>query len=473
MKKINELYDCKYNTLIKDIKINSKEVNPGDLFVCTKGISCDRHDFIDEAVSNGASFLIVKKTGNYKVPFIKVSNPNKELATLSRKFYDYPDTKLKLIGITGTDGKTTTATIIRDLLGKDLCGYIGTNGVMGKKINDKISNTTPECHIIYKYLYLFNKEDLKYVAMETSSESLLHGRLDSFLFDIGILTNITEDHLNVHKSMENYINSKKLLFKKIKDTGIAILNIDDEHYNDFSNITKNKITYGKNINADLCIKEITEKENNTEISFSYKNNIYNITSPLTGEFNVYNLMAAILCMLSLDFTIEDILPRIKNITIPKGRCEFLDFNTPYKIVLDYAHTPNGLLSILKYLNKIKKNRIITITGSAGGREKEKRNKMGKVVLDNSDLVIFTTDDPRYESPQEIINEMIKDNKGCYEVIIDREEAINFALDHARSGDIILIAGKGRDNYMAVEDKYIKYCDYDVVENYFNNISKSI
>lgn len=471
MKKINELYDCKYDTLIKDIKINSKEITPGDLFVCTKGINCDRHDFIDEAISNGASFLIVKKEDNYKVPFIKVSNPNKELPTLSRKFYDYPDTKLKLIGITGTDGKTTTATIIKDLLGGDLCGYIGTNGIVGKSFNEKTSNTTPECHLIYKYLNRFTLENLKYVAMETSSESFYRKRLTSFIFDVGILTNITEDHLNVHKTIENYINSKKQLFKQLKCDGVAVLNMDDKYYKEFASIAKNKLTYGKNKNATLCIKNIIEKDNSTNISFLYKDRIYEIESPLTGEFNVYNLASAILCLLSLDFSIEDILPRIKNITVPKGRCEFLNFNQPYKIVLDYAHTPNGLLSILKYLNKIKKNKIITITGSAGGREKEKRSKMGNVVLSNSDLVIFTTDDPRNENPHGIINEMIKDNKGCYEVIIDRKEAINFALDHAKKDDIILIAGKGRDNYMAIRDKYIKYCDYDVVEEYFKNKNK--
>ena len=178
-------------------------------------------------------------------------------------------------------------------------------------------------------------------------------------------------------------------------------------------------------------------------------------------------MAGILCLLSLQIKIEDILPRIKNIKVPKGRCEFLDFNTNYKIVLDYAHTPNGLESILNYLNKIKTNRIITVTGSAGGREKEKRSEMGKVVLEKSDVVIFTMDDPRYEDPNEIIKDMIKDNKGCYEVIIDRASAINFALDHARSGDIVLISGKGRDDYMAIEDKYIPYNDYDVIKQYFS------
>lgn len=466
MKKINELYDCSYDTEIKNIKINSKEVEPGDVFVCTKGINSDRHDFIEEAINNGASFLIVKKDGNYKVPYIKVSDPNKELAILAQKFYDYPEEKLKLIGITGTDGKTTTATIIRDLLGHDLCGYIGTNGIEGNKLSDKISNTTPECHLIYKYLYLFSRENLKYVSMETSSEAFYRKRLENFKFDVGILTNITEDHLNIHKTLDNYIDSKKKLFRQIKDEGVAILNIDDKYYDEFKNLYSNVLTYGKNSKADLYIKEVIENYNNTSIVFIYKTKEYKVVSPLLGEFNVYNLMASILCLLFFNIPIESILDKVSNITTPKGRCEFLNFAPNYKIVLDYAHTPNGLLSILNYLNKIKKNRIITVVGSAGGREKEKRESMGKIVLEKSDIVIFTMDDPRDEEPLDIINDMISNNKGCYEIIVNRKEAINYAFDHARDNDIVLIAGKGRDNYMAIGDKYIPYCDYDVIEKYF-------
>lgn len=466
MKKINELYNCNYEGEAKDIKINSKEVEKGDIFVCTKGVNSDRHDFIEEAIDNGASFLVVKKDGNYKIPYIKVSDPNTELSSLASKFYDYPDNYLKLIGITGTDGKTTTATIIRDLLGKDLCGYIGTNGVEGKSFNDKISNTTPECHLIYKYLYLFKNEGLKYVSMETSSEAFYRKRLSSFKFDIGILTNITEDHLNIHKTLDNYVASKKELFKSLKDDGVAILNFDDQYCEEFSKLSSNVLTYGKDSKADIWIKEILETSTSTNINFIYQDKEYRIISPLLGEFNVYNLMASILCLISLGFSIEDIINRISNIKTPVGRCEFLDFGTNYKIVLDYAHTPNGLSSILDYLNKIKENRIITVTGSAGGREKEKRNQMGKVVLEKSDIVVFTTDDPRYEDPNDIIQDMISDNKGCYEIVINREEAIQFALDHAKDGDIVLIAGKGRDNYMAIEDRYIPYCDYDVIEKYF-------
>ena len=372
-----------------------------------------------------------------------------------------------MIGVTGTDGKTTTASIIRDLLGKDLCGYIGTNGVEGKTFSDKLNNTTPECHLIYKYLYLFNKDNLKYVSMETSSEAFYRNRLSSFSFDVGILTNITEDHLNIHKSMDNYINSKKNLFRQIKSDGVAILNIDDKYYDEFKDIHSNTLTYGKNPLADIYIKEVVENVSDTDITFVYKSKEYKVTSSLLGMFNVYNLMASILCLLSFNIEMDEILSRVRNINTPRGRCEFLDFNTNYKIVLDYAHTPNGLEAILNYLKNIKTNRIITVTGSAGGREKEKRCEMGRVVLEKSDIVIFTMDDPRNEDPNKIIKEMINDREGCYKIIIDRAEAINFALDHARSGDIVLIAGKGRDSYMAIGDKYIPYNDYEVIKEYFS------
>lgn len=467
MKKINEFYEVSYDAEIKDIKINSKEVEKGDLFVCIKGVNTDRHDFIDEAIENGASFLIVKKDGNYKIPYMKVDDPNKELSVLAKKFYNNPDELIKLIGVTGTDGKTTTTSIIRDLLGHNLCGYIGTNGVEGKTFSDKLTNTTPECHLIYKYLYLFNKDNLNYASIETSSEAFYRERLSSFTFDVGILTNITEDHLNIHKTIDNYIDSKKNLFRQIKNDGVAILNIDDKHYDEFKDIHNNTLTYGKSILADIYLKDVVEKANCTDITFVYKNKEYKVTSPLLGMFNVYNLMASILCLLHFNIEMEDILSRVRNINTPKGRCEFLNFNTNYKIVLDYAHTPKGLEAILNYLNKIKEGRIITVTGSAGGREKEKRDEMGRVVLEKSDIVIFTMDDPRNEDPNEIIKEMISNREGCYQIIIDRRDAINFALDHARSGDIVLIAGKGRDNYMAIGDEYIQYNDYEVIKEYFS------
>ena len=469
MKRLNELFDCSYDTEITDVSINSKEIKRGDLFVCIKGISADRHDFIDEAVKRGANALVVDRPGNYDIPFVLIKNTNDELGNICKKFYDNPLDKIKLIGITGTDGKTTTATIIKDMLGNDKCGYIGTNGVEwgNKKISE--NNTTPEINKTYKYLNMFSKDNFKYASMEISSESLLHNRTNTLELDVVIITNITEDHLNVHKNIENYIESKEKIFSLLKSDGIAILNRDDKYFERLSKKTNNKIlTYGKSISSDLVIIDIKEYFTGTIFTFSYKDKIYKVISPLIGEFNVYNLCASILTLTHFNYTIEEILERITLIANISGRCEILDTNTNYKIILDYAHTANALKNILIYLNKVKKNRIITVTGSAGGREKEKRKDMGDVVLKLSDLVIFTMDDPRYENVDSIIDDMINNSsKTNYKRIIDRKEAIKYALSIAKKDDIILVAGKGRDNYMAIEDKYLEYNDYDVIQECLN------
>lgn len=470
MKKLSELYECNLDIEIKDIKINSKEVEKGDMFVCINGVNSDRHDFISDAIDKGASCLMVSKDANYSIPFIKVDDVNNELGVLSKKFYDNPTSKLKTIGITGTDGKTTTASIIRNMLGNDKCGYIGTNGVYCKKEKKTQDNTTPEINTIYKNLDNFVKNDLKYVTMEISSEALFRNRTNTLELDIAIITNITEDHLNVHESIENYISSKEKIFSLLKNDGVAILNSDDSYYERLrKNINKRVLTYGKSISSDLVIIEIKEYDTGTIFSFSYGDKIYKVISPLVGEFNVYNLSASILALICLDFSVEEAIEKVAMIDNVDGRCEFIKYPLDYKIVIDYAHTANALKNILTYLNKIKKSRIITVTGSAGGREKEKRKDMGNVVLSLSDFVIFTMDDPRWENVEDIIDDMISDNKNTnYTRISDREEAIKYAIDLAKKDDIILIAGKGKDNYMAIEDRHVDYNDFDVVMKYINN-----
>ena len=465
MKNLNELYDCNYDCIVKDIKTNSKDIEKDDMFVCVKGVNEDRHNYIMEAIDRGCSCLIVERGNNYNIPFIKVKDTNKELGNVSKKFYDYDDS-LKMIGVTGTDGKTTTSLIIKDML--DDCGYIGTNGVKSNKLNLGTNNTTPDLNLLYKYLKMFKDEKLKYVSMETSSEGLLHNRVYGIKFDVGVLTNISEDHLNVHKTLSNYIDSKLKLFKNIKEDGYAVLNRDDRFFGKFEeNCSCNIFSYGKDKNSDLRIERIKERDDGTYIQFEYKEKMYSVTSTLKGEYNAYNLMAALSSLICLGVDIKDALERVKCIKQVDGRCEIFDINN-FKVVLDYAHTENGLRSILTYLNKIKKNRIITVTGSAGGREKEKRKGMGEAVQELSDLVIYTMDDPRYENVIDIINDMKDDNKDNYMIIEDRKEAIDKAISIAKKNDIILIAGKGRDNYMAVEDKKIKYCDYDVLERYLKN-----
>lgn len=458
MKNIKELYDTEYDFLVKDIKTSSKDIEKGDLFVCIKGV-VDRHDFIQEAIEKGCGGLVVERGNNYPVPFIKVKNTNEELGRLSKKFYDYHNT-LKIIGVTGTDGKTTTALIIRDML--ESCGYIGTNGVKSNKINLNTQNTTPELNLIYKYLKMFEEEELKYASMEVSSEGLLHNRVKGIKYDIGILTNISEDHLNVHKTLSNYINTKIKMFKNIKKEGYAVLNRDDRFYDKFlENCQCHTFSYGYDEKSDLILKKLTLKEEKSIILIEYKKKEYEILSSLKGEYNAYNLLAGIGALLCLGFDIEDIIKRVNNIKQVMGRCEIINAGD-FKVVLDYAHTANGLKSILSYLEKIKKGKIITVTGSAGGREREKRQEMGRVVQEKSDLVIYTMDDPRFERVIDIINEMKNPEKNNYLIIENRKDAIAKALEIAKKDDLVLVAGKGRDNYMAIEDKHIKYSDYDTI-----------
>ncbi len=468
MKRLNELYPCDYDTEIKDIKINSKEIEKGDIFVCTTGVTRDRHDFIDEAIEKGASAIVVSKDIKASVPTIKVEDTNIELPLLASRFYDHPEDKLNIIAVTGTNGKTTVAQMIQDMLGNDICGYMGTNGIICSKFNQSIRNTTPDSDRLYKYFNSFVESGCKYLSIETSSEAYYRKRLDNLKYKVGIITNITEDHLNIHKTLENYISCKLELLKHIDKDGYAILNKDDKYFElEKENIVSNYLTYGRE-NADLIIKDYKLYNNKTDIVLEYKNSTYELESPALGEFNIYNLCAAILTLLTFNYEMTDIIERIKNIKTPDGRVQFLNYGQNYDIVLDYAHTPDAFYKLYDLLNGIKKGRLITLTGSAGGREKEKRGLMGKVVLDNSDYVIFTMDDPRYENVLDIIDDLTSiSDKTNYEKIVDRKEAIYKALSIAKENDIILIAGKGTDNYMAIEDRYDPYNDKEVIDSYFN------
>lgn len=469
MKKLRELYDIESDVLIKDVKINSKDVTEGDIFVCTMGVTADRHDYIDDAIEHGASCIVVSRdVGQKSVPVVKVADTNKELISLARRLYDFDDSLLDIIGITGTNGKTTTALIIKHLLG-NVCGYIGTNGLLSKNINEPIRNTTPDADRLYKYFRRFIDDDCKYLAMETSSEAFYRNRLDTISFKIGLITNITEDHLNVHKTIENYVDCKMDLIRKVREDGIVILNRDDKYFDlECSNAKTKILTYGKNIESDMCLLSTDIKDNYTVVNFKYDNKEYSVRSPFLGDVNAYNLLGALLVCVSLGCDIEELIKIVPSIPTVAGRLEIM-YNNKFTIVLDYAHTTDAFSNILPIMNKLKKNRLIVVTGSAGGREVEKRGPMGKVVLDNSDYVIFTMDDPRCEDVNSIIDDLVSlSDKTSYERIIDREAAIEKAIDMALDGDVILIAGKGCDNYMAVGNEYLPYCDTDVINKLIND-----
>lgn len=469
MKKLSELYNIDDDRLIKSIKINSKEIEPGDIFVCTMGVTADRHDFIDEAIKNGASAIVVSRdVGDKTVPVIKVDNTNLELRRLSAKFYDYPREKAYIIGVTGTNGKTTVAEIIYQLIGESSCAYIGTNGKKYKGKKESIRNTCPDVDRLYMYFKEFIDNGCDTICMEASSEAFYRHRLDDIKYDIGIVTNITEDHLNIHKTIENYVDSKCQLVRQVKDEGYSILNSSDKYFDKFKREANgNVVSYGYKDSDILKIEDYILKRDKTIITFKYNNKIYEVISPLLGSFNVDNLASAILCLLCKGISFDDIIKRVSNIKQIEGRMEIMPFVSKYTVILDYAHTTDALDNILTFLEMVKEARIITVTGSAGGRESAKRPLMGKVVLEKSDYVIFTMDDPRFEDPNKIIDDLVSESdKTNYERIVDRKKAIYKALDIAEDNDIILIAGKGRDDYMAVDDKYLPYCDYDVIKSYY-------
>ena len=468
MKKLSELYSGESDVKIKGIKINSKEVKPGDLFVCTMGVTADRHDFLDEAIKNGAVAAIVsKEVGEKPIPLIHVKDTNQELRNVCAKFYDYPYQKAEMIGETGTNGKTTVAEILYQLIGDD-CAYLGTNGKKYKGKKESIRNTTPDVDRLYLYFDEFIKAGCKTICMEASSEAFFRHRLDQISFDIAILTNITQDHLNIHKTLENYIDCKCQLFRQVKEDGYSILNSGDKYFEKVKSCAKGHIvTYGFLEEDTFFLKGYQELVDGTKITFVYQNQEYQVKSPLVGSFNVLNLAAALLACFCRNMDIEQVLKKVEKLHQIEGRMEILPFTKEYTVILDYAHTTDALEKILNYLNKANEARIITVTASAGGREREKRPSMGKVVLEKSDYVIFTMDDPREEDVNQIIDDLVSGSpKKNYERIIDRKEAIDRALSMAQKDDIVLIAGKGRDDYMALGKEYVPYCDYDVIKSYY-------
>ena len=469
MKKLDELYPgIGVDTLIKGIKINSKEVEEGDLFVCTMGVTADRHDFIDDAKAHGAAALVVSKDiKDPDIPTIKVPDTNRELPYLCQKFYDYPDVKLKMIGVTGTDGKTSTTTIIQTLIGSDLCGYIGTNGRSCAKFSGDNPNTTPDAQNLYMYLDEFVRFGCKYASIETSSEAFFRGRLQAMKFDISAYTNVTSEHLNIHGSFENYLQSKLMLFKQTKEEGYCILNHDDPYFEQVKEACNGKIvTYGRGEDNDLQIVDFKLYPDHTDITFKYKGEDISVVSPMMGDFNVYNLACAILCTISAGVPMATLLKRIEDIKV-SGRLELLNTDTPYYVMVDYAHTPNGIEKLLNFVHTLDINRSIVVIGQAGERDNLKRPKVGNVVVENASYAIFTYEDPRSEDPVDICNDIIselKETHNNYEIVIDRREAINKAINMAGDKDMVLILGKGNETYQKLKDKVIYFNDIEEAYN---------
>lgn len=462
MRKLNEIFDTPYDTLIKDIKTNTKEINDGDLFVCIKGFNVDRHDYVKEAEKCGAKALVVNHKVDSTLPQIIVDDTNKRLSDIASKFYDYPSTKMNMIGVTGTDGKTSTSTILYELLNEvSKTGYIGTNGVYCDNYRDNSNNTTPTPEHLHRFLNNFYINGCKNVCMEAASEGLAQGRCEGILFDYSIFTNLTHEHLNFHKTMENYMEAKGKLFKQTKKDGYSIINIDDKYADEIRKRCNGKVLYyGENKNADFRFSNVIIKPDYTLFILNYKNKEYKIKSPLLGKFNVYNMTAALSVLILMGYDIDKFdFSKLK----VDGRMTTINMGQDFSVIVDYAHTPNGYLNLFSLTSTLKSNKTIIVAGSAGERDKTKRPTMGKILVDNADHVIFTYEDPRSENPIDIIRDLtskVMDKKDKFEIVIDRHLAIKKAIDIANNGDMVLILGKGNETYEALKNGKIYFNDVE-------------
>lgn len=479
MKKLKELIKCNYDVNIESIEEDSRIKAPNSLFCCIKGLTVDGHNYAEKAIENGAVAILATKDLNVSVPVIKVKDTNKAMAKALSNFYDNTDKKLTLIGVTGTDGKTTLSSIIYQLINYfEDGGIIGTNGVKCKHFEKDSKFTTPFPKELYSFLNDFKKAGCKYVTMETTSERLALNKLNELRFKVAIFTNISRDHLNTHKTIKNYVKAKSKLFSLLTDDGYAIINNDDKYSSSFIKATKGKvITYGIENKADVTAKDIIITEKILTFTLCAPYGEYKIVCNLSGKFNVYNLMAAITTCYVLGFDVEKVIEKVKELKQVEGRQIYVNCGQPFKVMVDYAHTAFAIKNLLEYLRTFIKGRIIIVTGSGGLRDISRRIDLGEVVTKYADYVVFTSEDPRTEDPLKIIEDMlstVKNKVSNYEIVIDRIAAIQKAISLAKPNDLVLLVGKGTEDYMAIGNGYVPYItDYKVAEQYLEEIMTKV
>lgn len=474
-----EVIQGKTNVEIEKINYDSRKVASNDLFVCIKGFASDGHKYASSAVEKGAVVIVCEDdiVCDNNVTVIKVEDTRKALAVLGANYYDNPSKKMKIVGVTGTNGKTTSAFMVKTILESEgyKVGLVGTiaNFIGTEKLHTE--RTTPESLELQELFASMVEKGCEYCVMEVSSHSLALDRVYGIEYEAGIFTNLTRDHLDFHKTFENYYAEKYKLFERSK---YKIINIDDQYgkrvlkdciENGFNNIITTSIKDESDFKA---YDEVCESKH---IAFKLKidDKVEEFVVGLPGEFNIYNSLGAIAATKAMGISLSSIKKGIEEVVV-LGRCEMTgkSYNLPYTIILDYAHTPDGLDNILKTARGFTKNRLISVFGCGGDRDKVKRPQMGKIGVDLCDLAIITSDNPRTEDPMSIINDIVvgldKDN---YEVIENRKDAIRRAIEIAEDGDVIVIAGKGHEDYQILNTGKIHFDEREVVDEILSSIYK--
>lgn len=463
---------------IAEIHYDSNKVKSNTIFVAIKGFKTDGHKYILDAINKGATAVILDNNNHVpedifihrNVTKILVKDSRTALAQAANALYGEPSKKLKLIGVTGTKGKTTTTFIIKNVLELNniKTGLFGTieNYIGNEKINSKL--TTPESNELNYYMHEMLLNGCSHCVMEVSSHSLELKRVKNLNFAGAVFTNITSDHLDFHQSFENYFSAKKILFDDLSENSFAVYNYDDPNG---INITKEskaeKYSYGFNQNSDFRMKNLKYDFNGTKFQLYFNNKYYEITIPLVGKFNAYNSAAAFVVLNKLGLESDLIVNSLIKINHIPGRFEVLNKKNK-KVIIDYAHTADSLEQTLKAISELRKEneKIITVFGCGGNRDKTKRPVMGKIASELSDKVYVTSDNPRNENPDLIINDIINGiQKENYIKVENREEAISKAINESEENSIILIAGKGHENYQEIKGIRNHFSDRETAEKY--------
>lgn len=467
------------NVEISGISYNSKTTKKGDIFICLVGEHTDGHEYAQMAIDNGAAALLVeRKVPDVKVPQVQVDSTRHKIADIADRFYSSPSKGINLIGITGTNGKTTVTHLIQKIFEENhqRCALIGT---LGYKLSSNgeyrdAKHTTPQAPELQATLRMIKDvEKIDNVVMEVSSHALEQNRVGGCRFNGAVFTNLTQDHLDYHITMENYFKAKALLFERLAEGTFAVINRDDEYGDRFVGIVPEgvrKYTYGVKNSADLMAKDIKFSLNGAEFKLLYKGETYSVNLHMNGMFSVYNVLAALTTAVAMDIDIKIALKAMENVHGVAGRFEVV--NKKPLVIVDYAHTPDGLENVLKSAREITPpdGKLICLFGCGGDRDATKRPKMGAIAQKLADKIVITSDNPRSEDPQQIITDILAGLKSVNPDIVvvepDRGEAIALLKTIANNNDVVILAGKGHEDYQILKDKTIHFDDREQARKVF-------
>ena len=457
---------------ISGISYDSRNVKSGDLFFAVRGFQSDGHSFAGEAAEKGAVCIICEEPPEAAVPYVIVPDSRRALALASAKWFGDPAAKLTVIGVTGTNGKTTVTNLIKQILEKatgEKVGLIGTNRNMigGRELHAE--RTTPESYETQELLAMMAAEGCRYAVMEVSSHALLLDRVYGIGFEVGVFTNLSPDHLDFHASIEDYAEAKSRLFAVSQRSAV---NIDDAYAQKMIGAAAGQVfTYAvKNDSANLVAKSITLHADRVEFCALMPGKLNRVELRIPGIISVYNAMSAISAALMLGLDIEAIAPVLSECEGVKGRAEIVPVDRDFSVLIDYAHTPDALRNIITTVQGYAQGRVVTLFGCGGDRDSTKRPVMGAIAAQLSDFVVVTSDNPRTEEPGAIIDAILSGMKGTqtpYEVIENRREAIRWALENARAGDVLILAGKGHETYQILGKEKRHFDEREVVAEYVN------